>query len=226
MSLRGGGAFNRLAFTPSGLPAVLQYNATGAHPGVYLDLSMTDGGLAARRRWTPGGQPLRCSSGLRRAAARVRDQRHGLFAAAYYDMGTSRLLYVESDRWRDVVPPRRPWTSNRSTRILSVLRVRLERRSRHRLLPVQRDDGLGLRPCERRPLLGSPQDRPLERGERSRRPRHHPDGLDPALGFVSSRLSSHFRSRRCPARPAGGSQRSSDDDCQRSIPWISAKVRR
>ncbi len=91
---RGGGNYNRLALTPSGLPAVLEYS-TGASPGVYLDRDLVNGGLAAQE--ADGGW-----SSTQVFAGQVDPQlgfgisRQGLFAAAYFDSGTSRLFYVES----------------------------------------------------------------------------------------------------------------------------------
>jgi hypothetical protein len=92
---RGGGSYNRLAFTPSGLPAILQYNETGGFPGVYLDLELVAGGLTAQEAdggWTSS----QVSSGLAGEQLGFAINAQGVFAAAYYDQGTARLLYVES----------------------------------------------------------------------------------------------------------------------------------
>jgi hypothetical protein len=92
---RGGGSYNRLAFTPSGLPAVLQYVATGGLPGVWLDLQLVAGGLGAQEGdggWTSS----QVSTGLAGAQLGFAINAQGVFAAAYYDEGTTRLLYVES----------------------------------------------------------------------------------------------------------------------------------
>ena len=85
-----------LAFTPrAGLPAVLSDNATGMAPGVYLDLDQTSGGFAAVEAdggWTSS----RVSSGAAGEQLGFAINAQGLFAAAYYDMTTSTLVYVTS----------------------------------------------------------------------------------------------------------------------------------
>lgn len=98
---RGGGSYNQLAFTPAGLPAVLQYNATGGMPGVYLDRDTTSGGISAQE--ADGGWPSEIvSSGAIGAPGGFGGglgfaiSAKGVFGVAYYDQVSSRLFYVES----------------------------------------------------------------------------------------------------------------------------------
>ncbi len=91
---RGGGNFNRLALSPSGLPAVLEYS-TGASPGVYVDRDVVKGGLAAQEA-AGGWSSTQVFAGQVGPQLGFAISAQGLFAAAYYDAGTSRLFYVES----------------------------------------------------------------------------------------------------------------------------------
>jgi hypothetical protein len=92
---RGGGTYNRLAFTPAGLPAILQYDATGGAPGVYIDRALTSGGFAAQQAdggWTSS----RVSSGPIGEQLGFAISSQGMFAAAYYDQTQSALVYTTS----------------------------------------------------------------------------------------------------------------------------------
>jgi hypothetical protein len=92
---RGGGTYNRLAFTPAGLPSVLQYDATGTVPGVYVDTELMAGSVATQLA-VGGWGATQVSIGPITDQLGFGINAQGLFAAAYYDMGMSRLLYTES----------------------------------------------------------------------------------------------------------------------------------
>ena len=92
---RGGGTYNRIAFDPAGLPAVLQFDKTGQSPGVYIDRQATAGSFAAQQgvgAWV--SQQISTGQIGEQLGFAISPQ--GLYAAAYYDQGTSRLLYTES----------------------------------------------------------------------------------------------------------------------------------
>ena len=91
---RGGGIYNRLAFTPSGLPAVLHYS-TGGMPGVYVNRDLVSGGLGAQEA-DGGSSSTQVFSGQVDPQLGFGINAQGLFAAAYHDTGTSQLFYVES----------------------------------------------------------------------------------------------------------------------------------
>ena len=91
---RGGGEYNRLAFTPKGLPIVAQYS-TGAVPGVVLDEALVGGSLGAQEAdggWT-WSQPYNGQIGPQLGFA-INAQ--GLMAVAYFDVQASLLYYTES----------------------------------------------------------------------------------------------------------------------------------
>jgi hypothetical protein len=91
---RGGGEYNRLAFTPKGLPVVAQYS-TGGMPGVVLDEGLvggTTGAQAADGGWT-SSEPFNGQVGPQLGFA-INAQ--GLMAVAYFDATTNRLFYIES----------------------------------------------------------------------------------------------------------------------------------
>jgi hypothetical protein len=92
---RGAGSYNRVALTPAGLPAVLSYDQTGANPGVYIDVQLKAGNLGAQEA-TGGWGAAQISNGSAGAQLGFAISPQGLFAAAYYDDASSRLLYVDS----------------------------------------------------------------------------------------------------------------------------------
>jgi hypothetical protein len=102
---RGGGDYNRIVFDSAGLPQILQYDDTGGMPGVYINRDVTPGGLAAQE--ADGGWPS-----TRISTNKIAEQlgfglnAQGLYAAAYYDNGVTKLLYTEStdgSTWSDPV---------------------------------------------------------------------------------------------------------------------------
>jgi hypothetical protein len=91
---RGGGEYDRIAFTPKGLPAVAQYN-TGGMPGVYVDEALVGGSISAQAAaggWT-SSQPFNSQVGPQLGFG-INAQ--GLMAVAYFDATANRLFYVES----------------------------------------------------------------------------------------------------------------------------------
>jgi hypothetical protein len=92
---RGGGQYNRLAFTPQGLPVVAQYN-TGGRPGVYVDQALVGGSVTAQAAaggWT-SSQPF---SGQIGPQLGFGINSKGLMALAYFDATANRLFYIESN---------------------------------------------------------------------------------------------------------------------------------
>jgi hypothetical protein len=92
---RGGGTYNRVAFTPAGLPAVLTYDETGMNPGVYIDQQVVTGDLGAQEAMG-GWTSAQVSTELIGNQLGFAISAQGVYGAAYYDMGVSRLLYTES----------------------------------------------------------------------------------------------------------------------------------
>lgn len=92
---RGGGTYNRIAFSPEGLPAVLQFNAKGQLPGVYIDREVTGGSLSAQEA-TGAWVAQQLSTGQIDEQLGFAINSKGLYSVAYYDMGSTRLLYTES----------------------------------------------------------------------------------------------------------------------------------
>jgi len=92
---RGGGQYNRIAFTPAGLPAVLQYDQTGQLPGVWLDMQLAAGGLGVQEA-AGGWTAVQLSTGQINEGLGFAISPQGLFAAAYYDKTSARLLYTDS----------------------------------------------------------------------------------------------------------------------------------
>jgi len=91
---RGGGEYNRVAFTPKGLASVAQYS-TGGMPGLLVNVDRVGGALSAQEAdggWT-WSQPFNGQVGPQLGFA-INAQ--GLMALAYFDLGTSRLFYIES----------------------------------------------------------------------------------------------------------------------------------
>lgn len=92
---RGGGQYNRLAFTPAGLPAVLQYDQKGQSPGVYIDQQVMPGGFSAQSAvgvWT--SQLL--ATGEMGIDLGFAISSTGVYAVAYFDQGTTSLKYTSS----------------------------------------------------------------------------------------------------------------------------------
>ncbi len=102
----GGGQYNRIALSPAGLPSVLQYNQKGASPGLYLDSQVMAGSFVAQQAagvWT--SQQIFTGQVDEQLGFAI--SASGLFAAAYYDLGSSSLLYIESmdgTTWSTPVP--------------------------------------------------------------------------------------------------------------------------
>jgi len=92
---RGGGTSNRIAFDSAGLPAVVQFDATGQIPGVYIDRQAVAGSFGAQQAagaWVS----QQISTGQVGPQLGFAISPHGLYAVAYYDLGSTRLLYTES----------------------------------------------------------------------------------------------------------------------------------
>jgi hypothetical protein len=81
---RGGGTFNRLAFSPAGKAAVVHYSLD-RNPAIWLDLETTQG-------WT--SQKL--FTGEIRDAIGFAISAQGLYGLAYFDLGRKLLVYRES----------------------------------------------------------------------------------------------------------------------------------
>jgi hypothetical protein len=92
---RGAGTYNRIALTPAGLVAIVSYDGTGTNPGVYCDVQLKAcdlGTQAALGGW--GASQI--SQGPAGEGLGFAISAQGLFAVAYYDVGSSRLIYAES----------------------------------------------------------------------------------------------------------------------------------
>ncbi len=92
---RGGGTYNRIAFSPAGLPSVVQFDKTGQAPGVYIDSQVTAGAFSAQEASGAWVSQL-ISAGQVGVQLGFAISPQGLYAVAYYDEGTGRLLYTES----------------------------------------------------------------------------------------------------------------------------------
>jgi hypothetical protein len=100
---RGGGDYNRVAFTPAGLPAVLQWNTNNTgnpSPGVYINRQTKPGAFSAQAAagvWTAqaiysGQMGMNAGQGeLGFAISPI-----GLYAVAYYDAQSNLLTYTDS----------------------------------------------------------------------------------------------------------------------------------
>jgi len=92
----GGGRYNRVAFTPAGLPAVLQFNEHGLTSCVWMDRDTVGGSVAAQAAdggWAP---PAQVSADQIQPQLGFGISSQGLYAAAYFDSVKSQLLYTQS----------------------------------------------------------------------------------------------------------------------------------
>jgi hypothetical protein len=95
---RGGGEYNRIAFDPAGLPAILQYNSnTGSSPGVYINHQVKAGSAAAQEAsgvWV--AQQIFIGQLGEQGQLGFGISPKGLYAAAYYDGQQNLLMYTDS----------------------------------------------------------------------------------------------------------------------------------
>ena len=103
---RGGGIYNRVAFSPAGLPAVLHYDATGEFKGVYLNRQVKAGSISAQ---TAAGAWVsqQLSTGTIQPQLGFAISSKGLYAAAYFDDDSNELLYTDSTdgtKWSVATP--------------------------------------------------------------------------------------------------------------------------
>jgi hypothetical protein len=97
---RGAGDYNRVAFDPQGLPAVLTYNSnmTGMSPGVYLDRQVKPASGAAAQAatgvWT--STQLFVGQIVQQGQLGFGINSKGLYAVAYNDASTNLLMYTEA----------------------------------------------------------------------------------------------------------------------------------
>jgi hypothetical protein len=92
---RGGGQYNKIAFTPAGLAAIVEYDETGQSPGLYIDLQLLPGSFGTQEGtggWT--SQQLE-TDGIGEVIGFAISPK-GVFGLAYYDTTRSLLLYTHS----------------------------------------------------------------------------------------------------------------------------------
>jgi hypothetical protein len=93
---RGAGEYNRIAFDPSGLAAVLTYNS-GRMPGVYIERQTKPGGFSTQEAsgtWV--SQQIFSGNILSQGQLGFGINSKGLYAVAYNDASSSLLMYTES----------------------------------------------------------------------------------------------------------------------------------
>jgi hypothetical protein len=107
---RGAGDYNRVAFDPDGLPAVLTYNSnmTGMSPGIYLDRQVKVGSFGVQEAsggWT--SNQIFIGQIAEQGQLGFGINAKGVYAVAYTDASTNVLMYTDSpdaNTWSNPVP--------------------------------------------------------------------------------------------------------------------------
>jgi len=92
---RGGGTYNRIAFSPSGLPAVVQFDEKGQSPGVYIDRQTKSDSFSAQQ--APGvWVAAQLTTGQVNPILGFAISSSGVYGVAYNDQQSGILHYIES----------------------------------------------------------------------------------------------------------------------------------